>query len=254
MNLKEIQKQFSLTIRNPEKKRSTENELIPGGSLNESSAIKVYSEAYIARLTESLGETYECCWWALGDDEFFTLCEKYIRQYSSTFYNLSDYGQEFSSFLEGYDDEMPYLAELARFEWKFKDFFHKKQEQGLSKLDLENVEKKRFKFVSSLETFYSPYRVASIFQARQEGKNDIDFNIEEPEWSVLYKKNNYVYIYDPGEAAYELLQRLISGLSIETAIENLSELSVEPASIQRLFHIFASEKLISGFITANTRE
>ena len=44
----------------------------PAGRLKTAaSALEVYRRAYVARLTEALGDTYEAVWSVLGDDVFF---------------------------------------------------------------------------------------------------------------------------------------------------------------------------------------
>src|SRR6476619_4133535 len=73
---------------------------IPGGHLSEKEAFEVYALGYKARLTESLGETYESIWKFAGDQIFFEVCEDYISRQSSISYNLNDYGFTFPDFLK----------------------------------------------------------------------------------------------------------------------------------------------------------
>lgn len=109
-----------------------------GGALTAERAVEVYRGAYPARLTEALGETYEACWRVLGDEEFFRAARRYIARFSSTSYNLSDYGASFPEFLESgpWTQAAPFLGDLARLEWAFKGVFHARAHRGLEPAEL----------------------------------------------------------------------------------------------------------------------
>jgi hypothetical protein len=62
------------------------------------------------------------------------------RSPSSTSYNLSDYGASFPDFVEGQafnslnlSSDAPFLGDLARYEWEFKNLFHEKPHAGLDR-------------------------------------------------------------------------------------------------------------------------
>ncbi len=104
-----------------------------GGKLTAAQAVDVYRAGYPARLTEALGETYEICWRVLGDEGFFAAARGYIARFPSRSHNLSDYGAEFPEFLESLPiaSDAPYLGDLARFAWTFKELFHAKPHAAL---------------------------------------------------------------------------------------------------------------------------
>ncbi len=100
--------------------------ITPGGSLLSADSLDVYRHGFIVRLTESLGDIYEAVWWVTGDEEFFRLAKMFILSKPSHAYNLSSYGHEFPEFLriERPLPDLPFLPDLAQFEWLFKDIFH----------------------------------------------------------------------------------------------------------------------------------
>jgi len=108
-----------------------------GGRLSAAEAVDVYRSGYPVRLTELLGETYEACWRVLGDEDFFAVARAYIARTPSRSHNLSDYGASFPEFLEASaasllpDSEIPFLADLARLEWAYKELFHARAHEGL---------------------------------------------------------------------------------------------------------------------------
>lgn len=104
-----------------------------GGKLTPAEAVEVYRSAYPARMSEALGETFEACWRMLGDDDFLEACRVYARSAPSTSYNLSDYGSSFPEYLSGrFKDDAPFIGDLARLEWSFKELFHAESHVGLT--------------------------------------------------------------------------------------------------------------------------
>ena len=87
---------------------------------------EIYLRGYQARLIESLGDTFEASWWVLGDEEFLRLAESYVGCIPSRDFDLSSYGFDFPRFLQSQpvSVEIPFVHELARFEWLFKELFH----------------------------------------------------------------------------------------------------------------------------------
>lgn len=104
-----------------------------GGKLTAAQAVEVYRNAYPARMTEALGETFEACWRMLGDEDFLEACRGYARSTPSASYNLSDYGSSFPEYLqERFGADAPFIGDLARLEWAFKDLFHAEPHAGLA--------------------------------------------------------------------------------------------------------------------------
>jgi hypothetical protein len=199
--------------------------IIPGGSLSSDAALEVYRTGHIVRLTEALGETFEAVWWVAGDDNYFRLAKEFLLTRSSASYNLSDFGQSFPDFLAERQlfSDLPFIADLARFEWVFKEVFHLPphtsltpehfQEQGLS----GNL---RLSFGPSVRLFRSAYSVYEIWKIRgtiQESLPEKDWG--KPQWLLCYKHQQQVYVKHLGEPEYLLLNHLYSGASIEESLE-----------------------------------
>ncbi len=103
-----------------------------GGRLSSADAVGVYRSGYPARLSEALGETFEACWRVLGDSDFLAACAEFARKAPSTSHNLSDYGAGFPAFLlKKFKGEAPYIGELGRLEWEYKELFHKAPHRSL---------------------------------------------------------------------------------------------------------------------------
>jgi len=79
----------------------------------------LYAGAYVSRLAEVLGEDFPGVWGMLGDEQFWQLCQTYIRQHPSVYPSIRWFGSHLLEFLRqnppysGY----PQVAEMAAFEW-----------------------------------------------------------------------------------------------------------------------------------------
>lgn len=138
-----------------------------GGRLSSAEAVEVYRSGYVARLSEALGETFEACWRVLGDDDFLAACRDYARATPSKTHNLSDYGESFPHFLlERFKTEAPFIGDLARLEWAFKELFHRAPHAGLSAAALAAKAKPDsvLCFGSALVLFSSAYRVHALWK------------------------------------------------------------------------------------------
>jgi hypothetical protein len=170
----------------------TPTSFVPAGTLTAEEAFYVYSQGYIARLTEALGETYESIWRFLGDENFFDLCETYIQQNPSKFYNLSAYGENFPEFVAS--DNFPFLQDLARFNWLHQSLFHQKTETGMTGEQLQAVlqESSRLSFVSSFCFFKTEWNVFEIWQALKNEQEPLPEKISQT--LCLYKQDDQVYV------------------------------------------------------------
>ncbi len=108
-----------------------------GGKLTSAEAVEVYRAGYPARMSEALGETFEACWRILGDEDFLEACRIFSRSVPSVSYNLSDYGSSFPDFiLARFRKDAPFIGDLARLEWSFKELFHAAPHAGLPPANL----------------------------------------------------------------------------------------------------------------------
>jgi hypothetical protein len=206
-----------------------------GGKLSPEGAVAVYRRAYPARLTEALGETYRRCWRVLGDDDFFAACAAFIPTERSSSANLSDYGRGFPEFLEGWDGAVhaPFLGDLARLEWTFKELFHARQHDGLTPAELARSASPgaRLVFGGATALLTLRHRVHAAWTRELEDDTPLD-----PEsWRgredlFLYKKDGRVYsrVLTPPETA--ALTGLRAGLPLENALAAAEGLDAESTS------------------------
>lgn len=95
--------------------------------------LSIYSYAYRARLEEVLTNDFPAILMAIGDDHFKQLADDYIEAHPSHYFSLRDFGRHLPGFItdliqqhESQDiqwQDMPWLYELALFEWTLGQAF-----------------------------------------------------------------------------------------------------------------------------------
>ncbi|MBI3544224.1 MAG: putative DNA-binding domain-containing protein [Deltaproteobacteria bacterium] len=89
------------------------------GPLSRLERLDVYAEAYYARLLECLEQDFPALKRVLGDDIFRGLVAHYLDAHPSTSFTAAELGKELPGFIASWElaQSLPYLADLARFEW-----------------------------------------------------------------------------------------------------------------------------------------
>lgn len=231
--LEALQRRFTAAI--VEGDEAFASEVTGGGKLAPVGAVGVYRRAYPARLTEALGETYERVWRVLGDDDFFAVCAAFIPTRPSASYNLSDYGADFPGFLESRPElaHAPFIGDLARLEWAFKELFHARDVAGLPPAELARAATpaSRLVFAEATAVLALGHRVHAVWT-----RDLADDSPLEPEtWRgredlFLYKKDGRVYsrLLTPGEAA--ALTALRAGRTLDEALAGAEGLDADAVS------------------------
>ncbi|MCB0393860.1 MAG: putative DNA-binding domain-containing protein [Bdellovibrionales bacterium] len=216
------------------------------GSLTSIEAVKVYKNAHVFRLTESLGETFEGVWSVLGDELFYELSKSYISCFPSQSYNLGDYGESFPDFLResSIASVFPFVSDLARLEWRFKEIFHMKDSDKLEDLETTDRADFRLEFNDDHRIDIYDFDVSSIWISIKDGKklNEIP-KVSTP--ILLYKRCDQVLIIRVSETLLKFHQGFSRGLSFSEIIDEWPEsIEIGPQDIQETFQILKNSGLI----------
>lgn len=264
-SLKEFQRRFVHSISTPEGPPSPStilDRIVPGGTLTPQAALGVYQTGYRVRLTEALGETFEGVWWVIGDTHFFRLAKDYLALHPSSFYNLSDFGEAFPDFLEHARPfaDLPFLSDLARFEWIFKEVFHSAPHQPLSPEYLQHTDLSgatRLTFGASLRLFSSPYSVYEIWKLRTTPQAPLSQDMwTSPQCLLAYQHQQQVYVQRLSPSEHAIFHYLIDGASIGEALQHavLQYPDLSPHMISNLFALVTKTGLLTGIITETAND
>ena len=223
-----------------------------GGKLSSDEALGVYRDGYPARLTEALGETFEACWRVLGDEDFFKVTRAYIARFPSSSHNLSDYGVSFPEFLESRPESetAPFIGDLARLEWAYKEIFHAKAHASLEPAVLAAKARPDavFKFGSAVRVMSFPHKVYLIW--KRDRSNDAALtpsDWEGTERLVLYKnQTNEVFVRRLAEPEHAALSALQAGRPLAEALASVEGLA--PEDVKDLFVFLSDSGLVAEVV------
>lgn len=219
---------------------------MPAGALDLDAALAVYQNGYIARLTETLGDTFESVWSVLGDEDFFQICRQFISSHPSQNYNLSNYSVKFVDFLISHpaSEEFPFLPDLAHLGWLHKEVFHRPHQEGLNSealMKLLEQDKARVFLIETFELLRSEYCLFDIWKALKD-QSDPPTPWRESQCLVLYKSEQQVFVKQVTERQFEALEKIQLGIPLIEALEELEEFEISD-----LFQFLAKNKICDVF-------
>ena len=217
-----------------------------GGSLTSAEAVAVYHDGYSARMSESLGETFEACWRVLGDEDFLDACKMFCRSVPSTSHNLSDYGFSFPDFLLNRSQaHAPFIADLARLEWAYKELFHAAPHKALTAEQLSVAVKPNsvFVFGPAVKFLSFNHSVVNIWKRDRSDATPLSrSDWDGPQQVLMYKGANhkiFTRILAAPEAS--VITSLFNGISLESA---LASSSLDESAARNFFTFISQSGLI----------
>ena len=250
-NLKSFQELFVGFINDNTPANDFFKDILPAGRIpNSQEALEVHRNGYIARLTEALGETFEGTWFIMGDDLFFSICEEYIKENKSKLYNLSDYGENFPNFLEQRRDmiAIPFVQDMARFDWMFKELFHEKQHISIPLNELQRIETEpnlSLILGNSVSLFHSQFSIYKIWSQRNHTDSEMNnINYELPEHLLWYKQNNEIFVKNLSSGQFDIISLLMSAKSVASVLEMIN--SENQNDLVSSFQIIGTTGIVAG--------
>jgi len=252
MKQKEFNEKFVSLIR---KSASTEfiellADIKDGAKISALRAIEVYQEDYQARLIDALKNTFLAIHNLLGDDLFHQLGNDYINAYPSHFFDLDQYGDNFSSFLISHNllEDYVFLCELANFEWNFREVFHLHMNEGADGLKLMEMLANgdlQVQLVSSARVLHYNYQITKLYALKDfDDKNDdhhFDFHI--PEFILMNKNGQKIKTHILSKNQSDIIERFLKPNSLLEVFSNPPP-TITPEEIQSLFQILGTDRLL----------
>ena len=143
------------------------------GLLSPEERVNIYAQMYFARLLDALYEDFPCVAAFLGYERFRDLVRAYLRIYPSTHPSLRHIGRHFATFLDtqaDIEEDLPFLADLARLEWTRLEVFDAPdaeplQLQHLQHLPPEDWPALRFHLIPASHLLHSVWPVHELWAA-----------------------------------------------------------------------------------------
>src|SRR3990167_4273996 len=110
-------------------------------TLYPTSHLCIYRNNILSGIIHALHDTYPLLVKLLGDDFFRQTAKDYYKHYPSRSGNLHEYGEYMSAFLANYQpvSHLPYLSEVAQFEWFCHTLFFAATPQASNMLSLTDI-------------------------------------------------------------------------------------------------------------------
>ncbi len=184
------------------KDESLKSDIIDTGKVNQVSLdqrIAVYGNAYGYRLIDALSENYPSVHTLLGDDEFYKMTYAYMDKHPSEHFSLRFFGHQLETFLKVYHSDLPFLAEMARFEWALRDAFDAADIPAIGMDELQSVPVERwsdllFQFHPSVSRLNLEWNVPQLWSAIDEEAEPIEpEKLEYPYSWLLWRKDLLTY-------------------------------------------------------------
>jgi hypothetical protein len=147
---------------------------IQGGGLDPAARVGIYRHHAFAKLGDALQGTFPVVC-RLVDKRFFAYAaHEYLREHPHS-RCLVEYGADFADFLAGFEpcQDLPYLADVARFEWALNIAATVREATPLQVQTLAAIPAGEAAYVAlrlqpSLSYFASPWPIDAIWQANKE--------------------------------------------------------------------------------------
>lgn len=163
--------------------------------------LSIYSYAYHARLTEVMENDFPAVLVAIGEVYFNELTTNYIKAHPSKFFNLRDFGGGFANFIndliqqQSKWQEMPWLYELALFEWNLGQAFDAADDNIFAEQDIATVAPEawpelKFTLHSSVQRLEFEWNTVELWQAlTAESPEEIQATKEESTPWLIWREN-----------------------------------------------------------------
>jgi hypothetical protein len=155
--------------------------------------LAIYGGGYGSRLAEALASNFPALAHLLGETDFQTLANAYVRSHESPFFSIRHYGDRLEQFLatDAQYSGAPVLTELARWEWTLGNVFDAADatpvtHEALARVQPQQWAQLRFGWHPSVQRLELHWNAPQIWQAATEKSEPpgVSFTHEPQPWLV----------------------------------------------------------------------
>ncbi|WP_022942071.1 DNA-binding domain-containing protein [Psychromonas hadalis] len=170
MKLRQLQKQFSESLLYQHE--NILEQIKERKSINSEQRLQVYRNSFIMGVTEALATTYQHTVALVGEDFFNAVSRQFILNQPPIENNIIVYGDGFSDYLDRLPQlkKMPYISEMARFEWLLEQTSNIEVENKsldvarLAEVDDEQLEQLQFSIPKQITLFQSEQNINQLYK------------------------------------------------------------------------------------------
>ena len=148
-------------------------------TLSAADHLTIYRNSIHGKLIRALREIYPVCRRLVGDGFFTAMATVFVRRYPSQSPNLGDFGQDFATFVSGFEPAsgLAYLPDIAALEWAWHRAFNAAGDEPMELQALDAVSEGArgrivFRLPVSATLLASAFPTHTIWEANQDGAPD----------------------------------------------------------------------------------
>lgn len=215
--------------------------------LNATQRLQVYRNNIQFLMTDALKGVFDVIEKLVGDAFFKQLCRDYISAHPSRSGDLHLFGEHMAEFIKSYKatDSLPYLADIARFEWAYHEVFHdascKPRDifQKIATIAPEQHPHITFSINPASRLLSSNYPVYDIWDANvRENDQMIEINNNSTHYYLISRRqDNDIYVQTLNVSEYQLLaliEKRAPLMELAHAIESMNDLSLDQFLIKHV--------------------
>jgi hypothetical protein len=200
----------------------------PAGEVERRFAI--YATGYVARLAEALENDYPAVRRILGAGPFGSLAARYVSRHPPRSYDIGRAGDRLADHLE--DDplssDLPFLPDLARYEWALAEAFVAPDSEPLAWSDLaalgpEAVADATFRLRPGTTLVRSSWPLLALWGAQDLADEDVSIPlVPSPSTVLVHRAGLDVRRRLVGEADARFLEEVAGGLRLSDLLDGVS--------------------------------
>jgi hypothetical protein len=220
--------------------------------------VEIYRNNVTIILINTLLSIYPLIALLVGDDFFRMAAKAYIKSYPSRSSNLHDYGEYFSHFLTSYSPvkNLPYVAEVAHFEWTCHRLYFMTDHPLFNKKILEQISPDQFpqlRFIlhPASQVINFKYPILRIIELCK-GENNEMINIDiDGDRLLIIRRDLDIKLVSLGHAESAFLLALQSGASLSEAYNAAINIDVDFPLDQKLSQWVQDKTIVDIILEKN---
>jgi len=208
--------------------------------------LQVYRNSFVMGVTEALAITYQYTLALVGEEFFNSISREFIIKQPPKENNIINYGVGFDCYLQGLHQltDMPYIAEMARFEWLLENTSNTQIEPGqldllaLAELPESSLSNLKFTIAKQVNLFQSEQDIYQLYQMLINNSVD-EMDLNTSCYLALKKHPDFrVELIDLTPTQFLLLKQIKEG-------KKLAE--IVPSELHEQLPTLLEKSLLNGF-------
>lgn len=246
MKLKQLQKQFAESLLYQHEKIT--EQIKEREQITAQQRLQVYRNSFIMGVTEALAITYQHTVALVGEEFFNTVSRQFILDQPPIKNNIVVYGMEFSDYLKTLPQlkEMPYISEMARFEWLLEQTSNAEIENKsleiarLAEVENQQLDKLQFSIPKQVVLFQSELDIKQLYKMIMDNAV-VESDLNMPCYLALKKQHDFrIELMMLTKDQFSLLAQIQAGKCLG---------KIMPTALHQILPQLLEKRLINGFST-----